>query len=357
MITPLLAYGAGLGSAAAYYRRDWLRQQYQAVMDKALASHDPKAIAKVAVAFGAVGMPAQAAALQGRARSLTGTATAGAAGTPNVLQNPSRMMPGETLQPQLSKQNQSVGRDQRGILTFQTDGNLVLYGPGQTVLWASNTGPKTGVSKLTMQSDGNLVIYGNNGQALWSSGTQGNAGAFLTVQGGQAAITGPQGQVIWSVPSGAAGAQAGMPGMPGMGMPGQRGGRGRHQGRGGGGWGQQQAWQQQGQQGQYPHHHHHHHHPGQQQQAQQSAPAASDGGGNGGGGGGASDAASSSPPPPPPPASPDTPDVSAASMISPAVATDSGGASDASLDTPPDDSDVSAPTADAGFGFGFGGFG
>jgi hypothetical protein len=340
MMTPLLAYGAGLGTAAAYVKRDWLKQQYQAVMNKALASSDPKAVAKVAVAFGAAGMPGQAAALRGHAQNLAG------AGTPNVLKNPSRMMPGETLQPQLDKQNHSVGRDSRGTLTFQVDGNLVLYGPGQTVLWASNTGPKTGVSKLTMQADGNLVIYGNNGKALWSSGTQGNPGAYLTVQGGSATIRGGQGgQVLWSVPGAGQGAQPAMPGA-GLGLPGGPGMRGhyphppnRHE------WNQAQMqpepeW----------HHLHHYPHPWQGQasmpQAQYQAPMAP--------------SPSMAPSPmAPPPMMPDTsPDVSAASMISPSIAQDSGGASDAALDTPPDDdSSDNASSSDAGFGFGCGSFG
>jgi hypothetical protein len=363
-MTPLLAYGAGIGTAGlAYWQRERLRKVYQQVMDMALASHDPKAIAKVAVAFGAAGFPAQSAALQGRALSLTGSAAAGAAGTPNVLQNPSRMQAGETLQPQLSKTNQSVGRDQRGILTFQTDGNLVLYGPGQTVLWASNTGPKTGISRLTMQADGNLVIYNNSSKAVWSSGTSGNPGAYLIVQGGTAQIIGPAGQSIWNVGGPATGA-GGLPGG-GLGLGG-RGGRGRggygpqgqgSYGRHGHGWQNQQGqgWQGQQAQGQDDWRRHHHHHP-QPQVAAAPAPAAPAAPASDGGGVAAAtvtaptDAPDPTPSlaPPLPPASL-APDVSAASMISPTVATDSGGASD----TPDPSSD--GDSSDAGFGFG--GFG
>lgn len=367
-MTPILAYGAGLGTAGlAYWQRERLKQAYQQVMNLALASHDPKAVAKVAVAFGAAGFPAQAAALSNRASQLTGS------GTPNVLRNPSRMMAGEVLQPQLSKTNQSVGRDSRGILTFQTDGNLVLYGPGQTVLWASNTGPKTGVSKLTMQADGNLVIYSNSGQALWNSSTQGNPGAYLVVQGGTAAVMSAQGQPLWTVPAGATATPGGPGGlgMPGMG-PGGLGGPGGGYGRHRGGWAQQQALAQGALGSGYPHPHPHHHHPhpwqGQQGQspmpspaaavATTSAPPAS------GGSGGASDAATSASAPAMAPAA--TPassvptDINPASMVSPSIATDSGGASDASMSSPPPDdsgggSDVA--TADTGFGFGFGGFG
>jgi hypothetical protein len=48
-----------------------------------------------------------------------------------------RLLPGETL---LAGQSISVGRD---ILTMQTDGNLVLYAPGNVTLWSTNTSKQT----------------------------------------------------------------------------------------------------------------------------------------------------------------------------------------------------------------------
>ncbi|HEU4967077.1 MAG TPA: PA14 domain-containing protein [Candidatus Saccharimonadales bacterium] len=63
-------------------------------------------------------------------------------------------------------------------LAFQTDGNVVIYGPSGAV-WATHTGgPATA---LTMQSDGNLVLY-NGSAALWSSNTQGGPSSYLTMQ-------------------------------------------------------------------------------------------------------------------------------------------------------------------------------
>lgn len=64
-------------------------------------------------------------------------------------------------------------------LTFQWDGNLVLYCPG--FVWANWT-YGTQALFLQMQTDGNLVVYGPTGQVFWQSGTGGNPGARLSVQ-------------------------------------------------------------------------------------------------------------------------------------------------------------------------------
>jgi peptidoglycan hydrolase-like protein with peptidoglycan-binding domain len=120
----------------------------------------------------------------------------GALGTPNRLRSPNRMMPNEVLQPQLDGQDKTVGRG-RVKLVFQIDGNLVLYGPGKQVLWASGTNQR-GISRLVMGPDGNLTILGNDSQPKWSSNTGGHPGAFLEVTGSDAQIRDPRGGVIWS---------------------------------------------------------------------------------------------------------------------------------------------------------------
>lgn len=75
-------------------------------------------------------------------------------------------------------------------LVFQGDGNLVVYGAGDSVKWASysqNQGGDTAV----MQTDGNLVIYAN-GRAIWNAGTYNNAGAYLVFQdNGELAVVRP----------------------------------------------------------------------------------------------------------------------------------------------------------------------
>lgn len=55
---------------------------------------------------------------------------------------------------------------------FQSDGNLVVYGQRESVVYSTNTNGRN-ANRLTMQDDGNLVIY-TRAKPLWSSKT--NAG-------------------------------------------------------------------------------------------------------------------------------------------------------------------------------------
>lgn len=119
-------------------------------------------------------------------------------GQVNRLRNPSRMMSGETLQPQLDGKTKTVRGRGQVRLDFQTDGNLVLYGANNAPIWASGTN-RSGISRLTMQPDGNLVIVGNDSKVYWASGTQGNPGAYLEVTKNDAVIRAPTGNtVLWS---------------------------------------------------------------------------------------------------------------------------------------------------------------
>ncbi len=80
-------------------------------------------------------------------------------------------------------------------LTFQTDGNLVLYS-GNVPLWASNT---SATASCIMQTDGNLVVYAAGGHAAWASNTNGNPGSHLTVQDdGNVVIYRPDGRAVWA---------------------------------------------------------------------------------------------------------------------------------------------------------------
>ncbi|MNZ35251.1 D-mannose binding lectin [compost metagenome] len=65
-------------------------------------------------------------------------------------------------------------------LVFQTDGNLVVYGPHSQVLWASYT-QNRGANQAVMQGDGNFVIYAN-GTPIWNTKTGGNPGAYAQVK-------------------------------------------------------------------------------------------------------------------------------------------------------------------------------
>ena len=62
-----------------------------------------------------------------------------------------RLLPGDALQ---AGQWISAGSD---TLAMQGDGNLVLYAPGSTPIWATNTAGNDG-AQLVMQTDGNLVL-------------------------------------------------------------------------------------------------------------------------------------------------------------------------------------------------------
>lgn len=53
------------------------------------------------------------------------------------------------------------------ILTFQKDGNLVLYSHTGAAQWSSNTQGKG--TRLAFQSDRNIVVYDKDNKAVWAS--------------------------------------------------------------------------------------------------------------------------------------------------------------------------------------------
>jgi pimeloyl-ACP methyl ester carboxylesterase len=84
-------------------------------------------------------------------------------------------------------------------LRYQSDGNLVLYGP-DGVVWDSKTDGMGG-HYCEMQPDGNFVIYHANGGEPWASDTNGLLGAELRVlDEGYVAIYDTGGNVAWWVP-------------------------------------------------------------------------------------------------------------------------------------------------------------
>jgi WD40 repeat protein len=114
---------------------------------------------------------------------------------PAVPVGTGRLLPGEGLMPGGSIKS----ADGRFTLIMQADGNLVLYGPDNQALWASNTSGHPNVFDVIMQADGNLVVYDGQNQALWASNTNGKPGATLTVQNdGNVVIYDTSNHPVWA---------------------------------------------------------------------------------------------------------------------------------------------------------------
>ena len=100
--------------------------------------------------------------------------------------------PGEELAPGQYR----LSPDRRFWLTYQTDGNLVLYQRGVGPLWASNTITSPGYA--AMQTDGNFVLYWPSWVPYWATNTAGNPGAYLAVQNdGNVVIYRSNGTWMW----------------------------------------------------------------------------------------------------------------------------------------------------------------
>lgn len=95
----------------------------------------------------------------------------------NTVQNASILVQGQAINPGQNV-NSANGRYQ---LSYQTDGNLVIYNAAHQPVWATMT-VGHGVGRAVMQDDGNLVVYNGSNQPLWASGTFGNPGSSLVVQ-------------------------------------------------------------------------------------------------------------------------------------------------------------------------------
>ncbi len=105
--------------------------------------------------------------------------------SPDTLVAGGRLYPGQAV----------WSLDRRFALTYQTDGNLVLYGPAGA-RWSTQVFSSPGYAE--MQVDGNFVVYASNGTAVWASGTSGARGATLVVHNdGQVDIRTPPGLVVW----------------------------------------------------------------------------------------------------------------------------------------------------------------
>jgi cytochrome c peroxidase len=104
-----------------------------------------------------------------------------------------RFRRGETLM-----RNTSIESCNRAYrLTFQSDGNLVLYRNGGGSVWASRTAG-VGADQVRFQSDGNVVIRTSSGRSLWSTGTHGTGAASLVVHDdGRLRVYAADGSQVW----------------------------------------------------------------------------------------------------------------------------------------------------------------
>jgi hypothetical protein len=121
----------------------------------------------------------------------------GGGSTPSPTPSADTLAPGARLYPGQAVQS----LDRRFALTYQTDGNLVLYGPGGVPRWSTQMFSSPGYAE--MQVDGNFVVYASNGTPVWASGTSGTRGATLVVHNdGQVDIRTSQGLVVWQTGTG-----------------------------------------------------------------------------------------------------------------------------------------------------------
>ncbi|NVO10596.1 MAG: hypothetical protein HXX16_11585 [Bacteroidales bacterium] len=71
-----------------------------------------------------------------------------------------------------------VSPNQQYRLSYQGDGNLVVYDKSNSPLWDAKT-YGTAPSKLVFQGDGNLVLYGANNSVFWASYSHNKGGISL----------------------------------------------------------------------------------------------------------------------------------------------------------------------------------
>jgi pimeloyl-ACP methyl ester carboxylesterase len=107
---------------------------------------------------------------------------------------PRTMSPDQSLYPGASVSSP----DGRFRLTYQWDGNLVLYRWDDLPLWHTHT-DGTSPGRAVMQLDGNLVVYDGSGTPRWASGTAGYDNAYLAVQDdGNVVVYTAGGAALWA---------------------------------------------------------------------------------------------------------------------------------------------------------------
>lgn len=115
---------------------------------------------------------------------------AGGAGT-DTLHAGDRLYAGQAI----------TSRNGRFLLTYQGDGNLVLYASDGTPRWSTQKFGSPGYAEL--QVDGNFVTYDASGTPTWATGTSGVRDARLVMRDdGDVVIYIASGVVVWATHTG-----------------------------------------------------------------------------------------------------------------------------------------------------------
>ncbi len=83
-------------------------------------------------------------------------------------------------------------------LTYQNDGNLVIYRTSnKSALWASGTNGKP-AWRTYMQPDGNLVVYQASSQPVWASNTKATQSVFIMQDDGNGVVYDGDNDPLWA---------------------------------------------------------------------------------------------------------------------------------------------------------------
>lgn len=111
---------------------------------------------------------------------------------PSRVEKPTEWMPNTTV---------LKSPDGRYHLSYQGDGNLVIYKNGNNAIWSTKTDGKT-PKLLSFQGDGNFVLYGYNPKVVWATYSQGKGGKFIQLQNdGNLVIYTKDNKPIWNTPT------------------------------------------------------------------------------------------------------------------------------------------------------------
>jgi hypothetical protein len=110
---------------------------------------------------------------------------------PSRVDNPTEWAPNTTV---------LVSPNQQYRLSYQGDGNLVVYDKSNKPLWNSQTNGRT-PNKLVFQGDGNLVLYGANNAVHWAAYCHNKGGKSLRLNDNGSLSVWSDNRYIWATGS------------------------------------------------------------------------------------------------------------------------------------------------------------